>query len=58
VEIAQSQGIRRFHAEVLAENSGMLKIFHRSGLKVATTTDEGVVGIDLEIPAQPNTVKA
>jgi len=51
VEIAQSEGIRRFHAEVLAENSGMLKIFHRSGLKVATTTEEGVVGIDLEIPA-------
>ncbi|HSW46017.1 MAG TPA: GNAT family N-acetyltransferase [Phycisphaerae bacterium] len=50
VEIAQSQGIRRFHAEVLAENSGMLKIFHRSGLKVTTTTEEGVVGIDLEIP--------
>jgi GNAT superfamily N-acetyltransferase len=58
VEIAQSQGICRFHAEVLAENSGMLKIFHRSGIKVATTTEEGVVGIDLEIPApQPSPAK-
>lgn len=57
VEIAQSQGIRKFHAEVLAENSGMLKIFHRSGLKVSTTTEEGVVGIDLEIPTPATKAK-
>lgn len=53
VEIAQAQGIRKFHAEVLAENSGMLKIFHRSGLKVETTTEEGVVGVDMQIPEPP-----
>ncbi len=50
VEIAQANGIRKFHAEVLAENSGMLKIFHRSGLSVETSTEEGVVGITMELP--------
>ncbi|MBP7936563.1 MAG: GNAT family N-acetyltransferase [Phycisphaerae bacterium] len=53
VELAQAQGLRKFHAEVLAENSGMLKIFHRSGLKVETTTEEGVVGVDMQIPEPP-----
>ena len=50
VEIARSQGIRRFHAEVLAENSGMLKIFYRSGLKVETSSGEGVISVNLELP--------
>jgi len=50
VEIASSQGIRKFHAEVLAENSGMLKIFYRSGLKVETTSGEGVISVNLELP--------
>jgi len=50
VEIACSQGIHKLHAEVLAENSGMLKIFHRSGLGVETTSDGGVVGVHLELP--------
>jgi len=50
VEIARSQGIRRFHAEVLAENSGMLKIFYRSGLKVETSSEEGVISVNLDLP--------
>jgi GNAT superfamily N-acetyltransferase len=54
VEIASSQGIRKFHAEVLSENSGMLKIFYRSGLKVETSSGEGVVSVDLELP-EPDT---
>lgn len=52
IEVARQQGIRRFHAEVLTENSGMLKIFHRSGLKVETTTSEGVVGINMELQSK------
>jgi len=27
----------------------MLKIFHRSGLNVETTTEEGVVGVKMEL---------
>ncbi len=57
VEIARESGIRRFAADVLAENSGMLKIFHRSGLKVETSTEEGVVRVEMsladEAPPKP-----
>ena len=45
VAIAQEHGIRQLHADVLVENSGMLKIFHRSGLNIKTTTDAGVVRV-------------
>jgi len=45
IEIGQENGIQRFHAEVLSENSGMLKIFHRSGLDVETAMEEGVVHV-------------
>ncbi|MBI4581080.1 MAG: GNAT family N-acetyltransferase [Planctomycetes bacterium] len=45
IGIGRHEGIRRFTADVLAENSGMLKIFHRSGMNVETTTDEGVVHV-------------
>ena len=45
IEIGRHEGIRRFTADVLAENSGMLKIFHRSGMSVETVTDEGVVHV-------------
>lgn len=49
LEIGRHEGIRRFTADVLAENSGMLKIFHRSGMNVETTTDEGVVHVTLSV---------
>ena len=42
----------RHTAEVLAENSGMLKIFYRSGMKVDTSTSEGVVGVQMELQDQ------
>lgn len=48
-EIAGRSGIRQFHADVLPENSGMLKIFHRSGLNTETVTDEGVVRVTIRL---------
>lgn len=42
-------GIRQFHADVLPENSGMLKIFCRSGLNTETVTDEGVVRVSIRL---------
>lgn len=45
VEIGRANGIRKFSAEVLIENSGMLKIFHRSGMNIETSTDGGVVHV-------------
>jgi acyl-CoA hydrolase len=53
LQIAQESGIRKVHADVLIENSGMLKIFHRSGLHIDTSTDGGVVRVHMVLPDKP-----
>ncbi|NLX13381.1 MAG: GNAT family N-acetyltransferase [Phycisphaerales bacterium] len=53
IEIGRMNGIRKFSADVLAENIGMLKIFHRSGMNVETVTEEGVVRVIMEQPDKP-----
>jgi GNAT superfamily N-acetyltransferase len=50
VKIGREKGIRTFHAYVLVENSGMLKIFHRSGLVVETQTEGDVVRVTMKLP--------
>jgi GNAT superfamily N-acetyltransferase len=50
IEVGKQAGIRQFTADVLPENSGMLKIFHRSGLNTETTTEEGVVRVVMTVP--------
>jgi GNAT superfamily N-acetyltransferase len=50
IAIARNNGIRRLHADVLVQNSGMLKIFHRSGLQIKTNTDAGVVRVHMNLP--------
>ena len=45
MEIGNMNGIHKFEADVLAENSGMLKIFHRSGMNIQTTTEASVVHV-------------
>jgi acyl-CoA hydrolase/RimJ/RimL family protein N-acetyltransferase len=47
VDIGRQSGINQFNADVLPENSGMLKIFHRSGLNTETQTEEGVVRVTM-----------
>jgi L-amino acid N-acyltransferase YncA len=47
LEIGNQEGIREFHADVLPENAGMLKIFHSSGLNTETVTEEGVVSVHM-----------
>lgn len=49
IEIGKQEGIKEFHADVLPENAGMLKIFHRSGLNTETSTEEGVVSVRMQI---------
>jgi acyl-CoA hydrolase/GNAT superfamily N-acetyltransferase len=51
VKIGQAQGIRRYEAHVLAENVGMMTVFHRSGLITETSTEAGVIHIRME-PAE------
>ena len=50
MRIAREHGIRTFHAYVLVENSGMLKIFHRSGMVVETQTEADVVRVTMKLP--------
>ena len=52
LHIARERGIRTSHAYVLVENSGMLKIFHRSGLVVETQTEGDVVRVTMNIPKE------
>jgi len=50
VHIAREHGILTFHAYVLIQNSGMLKIFHNSALVVATETEADVVRVTMTLP--------
>jgi L-amino acid N-acyltransferase YncA len=50
VQIASAKGIHTFHAYVLVENSGMLKIFHRSNMVVETQTESEVVRVTMKLP--------
>ena len=52
IEIAREHGIDRFNASVLPENSGMIKVFRRSGLHVETFTEDGVVRVEMSEPQE------
>ena len=47
--IARDAGLNELIAEVLAENSPMLKVFEKSGLSCRTTRESGVVHISLAL---------
>jgi len=47
--IARDAGLKELIAEVLAENSAMLKVFEKSGLRCRTARDSGVVHITLAL---------
>ena len=47
VQIAQDSGVRRFEADVLAENQSMLAVFQRSGLPMKLGRDGGVLHVTL-----------
>jgi acyl-CoA hydrolase/GNAT superfamily N-acetyltransferase len=57
IEIGKANGIAKFSADVLIENSGMLKIFHRSGLNIETSTEGGVVHVIMALPDKPAPAK-
>lgn len=52
VRIARSRGIHTFYGYVLVENSGMLKIFHRSGMVIETQTEGDVVRVTMKLPPE------
>lgn len=47
--IARDAGLKELIAEVLAENSPMLKVFEKSGLSCRTKRESGVVHISLQL---------
>jgi RimJ/RimL family protein N-acetyltransferase len=47
--LARSARLERLIAEVLAENTAMLKVFDRSGLRVSKTRDADVVHVSLHL---------
>jgi RimJ/RimL family protein N-acetyltransferase len=50
--IAHANGVRRFHAEVLAENKPMLAVFEQSGLPMRTRREGAVVLIAIDFEQQ------
>jgi len=58
IEIGKENGIRTFWADVLVENSGMLKIFHRSGLEIESAKDGNIVHVKMKVPSKHPEVAA
>jgi RimJ/RimL family protein N-acetyltransferase len=48
-DAAQSFGIERFTAEVLAENRAMLSVFHEAGFPIESKTEWGTVTVTMTI---------
>jgi acyl-CoA synthetase (NDP forming)/GNAT superfamily N-acetyltransferase len=51
VSIARQHHVRGFTAQVLADNSAMLKVFADAGLPVRRRADAGIIEIDIPLPA-------
>ena len=49
IELARQHGISRLEADVLASNAPMLAVFRRCGLPTTTTTDDGVIHLEMNI---------
>jgi ribosomal protein S18 acetylase RimI-like enzyme len=47
--IARAAGLEELIAEVLADNTSMLKVFQKSGLRIDTTHEAGVVHVALQL---------
>jgi RimJ/RimL family protein N-acetyltransferase len=47
--LARDAELRELIAEVLPENAPMMKVFERSGLKLATKAEPGVLHVSLQL---------
>jgi GNAT superfamily N-acetyltransferase len=47
--IARGTGLRQFIAELLAENTPMLKVFEKSGCRLRTTLESQVLHVELDL---------
>jgi RimJ/RimL family protein N-acetyltransferase len=48
-ELALASGIKRFSADVLAQNAAMLGLFQRCGWPMKSSTSEGIAHVTLEL---------
>lgn len=55
---ARRCGITRFHADTLAANQKMQRVFHHAGYLVTTRMDSGVVGVEFSLLQTPDSVAA
>ncbi|GAB3779589.1 bifunctional acetate--CoA ligase family protein/GNAT family N-acetyltransferase [Nocardioides ungokensis] len=55
---ARDQGVRRFVAEVLAENTRMLRVFLDAGFEISRETEEGTVHVEMGTTASARAVAA
>jgi RimJ/RimL family protein N-acetyltransferase len=53
VDMARQRGTVRLEAEVLGENTAMLKVFERSGLPLRKTRESGVVHVEMALQPAP-----
>jgi acyl-CoA synthetase (NDP forming)/GNAT superfamily N-acetyltransferase len=51
VSAARDQGVRTFFADVLTENSAMLRVFADAGLEARRTSADGVTELAFDLPA-------
>ena len=49
VRLARERGLKGFYADVLATNTGMIKVFKRSGLKINAELDQKYYSITMEL---------
>jgi GNAT superfamily N-acetyltransferase len=49
IRVGRARGIRRFTAEVMADNHAMLKVFHQSGVPVQSVLNGGIYQLSFEL---------
>jgi acyl-CoA synthetase (NDP forming)/GNAT superfamily N-acetyltransferase len=54
---ARERGVRRFEAEVLAENSQMVRVFRDAGYQVSRAFEEGVVHLEFDVDPTERSVE-
>jgi acyl-CoA synthetase (NDP forming)/GNAT superfamily N-acetyltransferase len=56
--LARTQGVRRFTADVLAENGAMIRVFLDAGFQLARHLDRGVVTVEMDTLVSEDTLRA
>jgi ribosomal protein S18 acetylase RimI-like enzyme len=55
-ELACSNGVTHFSADVLADNRAMLSLLRKTGQPLSTTVNHGVIHYELPVAARENSL--